>query len=137
MRSTWSILAVMGLVAPSVGFYQKYNYTGCYSSLGANFIDQGQFKFQSPGHCRQVCNAGNHSVYGLTNGWNCFCGDELPSLQSQVDENLCDRRCPGYYFLMCGSAETFSVWANLTVLEGPLAVSSPNSDVKDGMGELR
>lgn len=47
---------------------------------------------------------------GLVNGTNCWCGTEIPSKDTQVDDDECSTPCSGYDKATCGGANLWEVW---------------------------
>lgn len=76
-------------------------YSGCYSS-STGLSDQGSYTYQTPSYCQPICVAKNQAVFGLSQGSNCWCGDELPPASSKVDDSNCNAPCNGYGQDDCG-----------------------------------
>lgn len=70
---------------------------GCFSSFKSS-ANLGKSTFQSVGLCKTGCGSAGFSVFGLTNGTNCLCGneDDIPAADTKVDDALCDEPCPGF-----------------------------------------
>ncbi|QIX00369.1 hypothetical protein AMS68_005886 [Peltaster fructicola] len=82
---------------------------GCYSSsTGLSYADT--YTYQSSGHCVPLCTSKGAAVVGLTNGSDCWCGDELPPVTSQADNSKCSTTCSGYNTEQCGASGYFTVW---------------------------
>jgi len=84
-------------------------YSGCYSS-STGLSDQGSYTYQTPSYCQPICVAKNQAVFGLSQGSNCWCGDELPPASSKVDDSNCNAPCNGYGQDDCGGTNYFSVY---------------------------
>lgn len=60
----------------------------------------------------------------LTGGSTCYCGDELPALDNQVDQTNCNSPCQGYDLETCGGIGYWQVY--LTGLSGDVT-TAPNA----------
>lgn len=105
---------------------QSPSYQGCYSS------DQGLTYnntniYQSSGACHNVCDPLGKAVMAMTGGNECFCGDAMPPLSTQVDDSKCSQSCGGwtpdncmFSQLVCRDCANLqrriSVWINAGVL---------------------
>jgi cell wall integrity and stress response component len=67
---------------------------GCYAT-GIPLENHGDYNFRSPGNCQLVCLQEGKNVMGLSDGVNCWCGDEIPAKEWQVDNKTCDTTCAG------------------------------------------
>jgi cell wall integrity and stress response component len=65
----------------------------------------------------------------ITGGSTCYCGDELPSLDQEVDLSHCDSKCAGYGLSTCGGIGFWQVY--LTGLTGDVQ-TAPNSTTSTG-----
>lgn len=65
--------------------------------------NQGSYKYQSSGYCSGICTSLNQGVVGLSDGNVCWCGDELPPLESKVLDSKCNTPCQGYGLETCTS----------------------------------
>ncbi|KAL4890025.1 WSC domain-containing protein [Aspergillus ambiguus] len=92
-------------------------YVGCYSSAGS-LENEGGYKFQSPGYCLKVCNYVEKPVMAMTDGTNCYCGDEMPSSDASVSDSECNVPCAGWPDDMCGGKHAWSVYTNDSGNEG-------------------
>lgn len=81
---------------------------GCYSS-SAPMTDQGPWTYQTSGYCQPICVGQNKPVMATTNGSNCWCGDQLPALDTKVDSSQCNTPCNGYDQEMCTYANSHQV----------------------------
>ncbi|GFF39700.1 WSC domain protein, putative [Aspergillus lentulus] len=83
---------------------------GCFSD-SAPLVDQGPYTYQSNGYCQQLClKTNNNLVFALTKGSNCLCGNELPAKSAKTADSNCNVKCAGWPDVMCGGANTFSVY---------------------------
>ncbi|KXL49870.1 hypothetical protein M433DRAFT_300 [Acidomyces richmondensis BFW] len=85
------------------------SYSGCYSS-STGLSDQGSYTYQTPSYCQPICIGKNQAVFGLSQGSNCWCGNELPPASSKVDDSNCNTPCNGYGLDDCGGTNYFSVY---------------------------
>lgn len=70
-------------------------YQGCYSSA-ASMTSVGTYMYQSSGYCSTQCSNKNSPSMALTNGNDCYCGDEIPADSDKVDDTKCNTACTGY-----------------------------------------
>lgn len=96
---------------------------GCYSKPDP-LTSQGTYTFQSSGYCQGVCVALNKAVMGTTGGSDCYCGDELPALDVEVDSSNCQTPCDGFGTQNCGGIGFWQIY--LTGLTGNVE-TAPNS----------
>lgn len=90
------------LLAPSPVNAITYNastHVDCYSSLPSNFIDNGTWTYQSSGYCQEQCVPLGYSVMAMTNGNDCWCGNELPANSTKTD--TCTKSCDGWQADAC------------------------------------
>jgi cell wall integrity and stress response component len=83
-------------------------YSGCFSD-SRPMIDHGPYDFQSQGNCQRICYTLGNFVMGLGNGTDCWCGDELPSVSSKVDDSQCNTPCAGYGSQTCTTLCIFNL----------------------------
>lgn len=67
---------------------------GCFET-GTPLSNFGYYAFQSPGNCQLVCIEEGKNVLGLANGVDCWCGNEIPAKEWQVDNSTCSTTCKG------------------------------------------
>lgn len=96
---------------------------GCYQSAG-NLVKANTNTYQTSGLCQQTCGNEAHAVMATTGGSTCYCGDELPALDQEVDIAKCNSPCQGYDPEMCGGIGAWTVY--LTGLGGDVQ-TQPNS----------
>ncbi|KAJ9603652.1 Protein SLG1 [Cladophialophora chaetospira] len=96
---------------------------GCYQHPDPLAV-QADYDFQTSGYCQQQCVALGKSVMAITGGSTCYCGDEIPALDQEVDETKCDSICAGYGQQTCGGLGFWQVY--LTGLTGNVQ-TAPNS----------
>lgn len=77
---------------------------GCFSS-SQPLKDQGEATYQTSGYCQPLCVDAGYAVMALSEGSNCWCGDELPAEDTLVDDDKCDTPCDGYDKEMCKSQQ--------------------------------
>jgi len=74
---------------------------GCYDNKGKT-TNAGTNTYQSQGNCQQVCIKLSKTVFALTQGNLCYCGDSLPSTgkssfsEDDFQSSDCDTPCFGY-----------------------------------------
>ena len=108
LSALWSTLWSSGVIADAP--LNDPTFVGCFSSstpLSKNSV----YNYQSSGHCWGVCSAINKPVLGLSDGDECWCGDELPAANSKVAGSLCSTPCNGYDLEDC----TLSCWQPDTI----------------------
>ncbi|OJD19712.1 hypothetical protein AJ78_00335 [Emergomyces pasteurianus Ep9510] len=81
---------------------------GCYKS-SKPLVDDGEYTWQSIGHCQGICVKIKKPVMALHKGSNCFCGDQLPRESDQITMDKCKTPCNGWPDDMCGGNETYHV----------------------------
>ncbi|KIW02854.1 uncharacterized protein PV09_05908 [Verruconis gallopava] len=82
---------------------------GCYSTPEP-MVDHGPYLFQSKGNCQPICYELDKAVMGLVNGTNCWCGDLIPPVTTQVDNSSCNTPCSGIDTEMCGGDNFWTVY---------------------------
>jgi cell wall integrity and stress response component len=73
---------------------------GCYET-GTPLENHGDYNFRSPGNCQLVCLQENKNVMALSDGVNCWCGDEIPAKEWIVPNSTCDTTCSGDKTVRC------------------------------------
>ncbi|EXJ88884.1 hypothetical protein A1O3_01948 [Capronia epimyces CBS 606.96] len=96
---------------------------GCYQHPNP-LVEQGTWTFQTSGYCQTQCVGLNKAVMAITGGSTCYCGDELPSLDQEVDKSKCDSPCNGFDQQTCGGLGYWQVY--LTGLTADID-TAPNS----------
>lgn len=84
---------------------------GCFET-GTPLDNYGSYKFQSPGNCQLICLQLGKDVMGLSDGENCWCGDEIPAKDWQVKNDTCGTSCSGDDSSGCGGKDV--LWVVLT-----------------------
>jgi cell wall integrity and stress response component len=84
---------------------------GCFET-GLPLENHGPYNFQSPGNCQLVCLQLDKDVMGLSDGENCWCGDEIPAKEWQVKNDTCSTTCSGDDTTGCGGKNL--LWVVLT-----------------------
>jgi len=87
-------------------------------------IEDNTNTFQTSGSCQIACGNKNYAVMAITGGSTCYCGDEFPPLDKQVDESKCDEPCQGFDQQTCGGIGYWQIY--LTGLSGDVD-TAPNS----------
>ena len=96
---------------------------GCYQHPDP-LTDQGDYNFQTSGYCQTQCANLGKAVMAITGGSTCYCGDEIPALDQEVDPTKCNTICAGYGDQFCGGIGFWQVY--LTGLTGNVE-TAPNS----------
>ncbi|CBX98181.1 similar to WSC domain-containing protein [Plenodomus lingam JN3] len=85
---------------------------GCFATP-TPLENHGPYEFQTPGNCQLVCISLNKNVMALSDGENCWCGDQIPAQEWQTDNSTCTTPCRGdKENSECGGAG--AVWVVLT-----------------------
>ncbi|KAF1839750.1 hypothetical protein BDW02DRAFT_8586 [Decorospora gaudefroyi] len=84
---------------------------GCFET-GTPLENHGDYDFQSPGNCQLICIEQKKNVMGLSDGVNCWCGDEIPAKEWQTGNDTCSTTCSGDDTSLCGGKG--SLWVVLT-----------------------
>ncbi|KAM0717020.1 hypothetical protein Q7P37_006872 [Cladosporium fusiforme] len=126
------LLSAAFISSTSAQGLRTMKYQGCYSS-STPLTDQGEDIYQTSGLCQPICVKKNQAVLGLTEGSNCYCGDEFPSEDDKVDDDKCDTHCNGYEDEMCGGHKYWSVYTsgtknNVDSYEGDSSSSATTKD---------
>lgn len=69
--------------------------TTCYSDSG-DLKSLGTSKYASTELCAKQCSDRGAPVAAVSGGNECWCGDEVPSEDSKVDEEKCNTKCNGW-----------------------------------------
>ncbi|KIW69047.1 hypothetical protein PV04_04948 [Phialophora macrospora] len=96
---------------------------GCYDHPDPLTV-QADYDFQSSGYCQTQCVELNKPVMAITGGSTCYCGDEIPALDQEVDPKNCNTVCAGYGLSTCGGIGYWQVY--LTGLTGDVE-TAPNT----------
>jgi cell wall integrity and stress response component len=67
---------------------------GCFE-IGTPLTNYGSYRYQSPGNCQFLCLQEGKNVLGLSNGFDCWCGDKIPAEDWKVDNGTCSTTCGG------------------------------------------
>ncbi|KAF2018496.1 hypothetical protein BU24DRAFT_172198 [Aaosphaeria arxii CBS 175.79] len=84
---------------------------GCFKT-SVPLEDHGPWRFQSEGNCQQICLQLGKNVMGLSEGTNCWCGDQIPPKSAKVANSSCETTCSGIDTDFCGGADHY--WVDLT-----------------------
>lgn len=90
-------------------------YQGCYSSSYPLYTNSSlsPYIYQSSGWCQEQCGTyAQKAVFGLTDGSDCWCGNELPANSTKVSDDECNVGCQGYGTQDCGGTDTWSVYTS-------------------------
>ncbi|OAX79845.1 hypothetical protein ACJ72_05832 [Emergomyces africanus] len=105
---------------------------GCYKS-SKPLVDDGEYTWQSIGHCQEICVGMKLPVMALFKGSNCFCGDQLPRESDKTTMDKCNVPCNGWPDDTCGGKDAYHVhltgWMrekNVPVLGGKSTSDSSN-----------
>ncbi|RVX75199.1 hypothetical protein B0A52_00551 [Exophiala mesophila] len=82
---------------------------GCYASPDP-LEEFGDATYQSSGYCQVNCTGLAQPVMAITGGSTCFCGDEIPPKDQEVDPSNCDSVCGGYGEQTCGGLGYWQVY---------------------------
>ncbi|EEA24014.1 WSC domain protein [Talaromyces marneffei ATCC 18224] len=102
--------------------YNASHHVDCYSSLPSNFVDNGTWTYQSSGYCQQRCVPMGYSVMAMTNGNDCWCGNELPANSTKTDS--CTESCDGWQNDACGGKNAYDVYLTGLTPNVPIADSA-------------
>ena len=111
---------VIANAATSVWAQSPQTPEGCYSSQDT-LQDQGYYKFQASGYCKNLCSGMNKPVFALSQGSHCYCGTELPPSSTKVGDDQCNINCLGYPEEQCGGTNTFQVFLSGVTDSAPTA----------------
>lgn len=73
---------------------------GCFET-GTPLENHGDYTYRSPGNCQLICIEKKKAVMGLSDGVNCWCGDEIPAKEWATDNSTCDTTCSGDKTVLC------------------------------------
>ncbi|KAF2641501.1 hypothetical protein P280DRAFT_479882 [Massarina eburnea CBS 473.64] len=89
---------------------------GCFATgkpyTGTPLEDHGPGPFITSGECQFICLGLEKNVLGLSEGNRCWCGDELPPLNTKVSNTSCSTGCAGSDSDNCGGAS--KLWVMTT-----------------------
>lgn len=77
------------------GPFRALEYFGCFKDA-TPMKDEGMYKFMTSGLCQKVCYQAKSAVMGMTDGYSCWCGANLPAEDTAVANDTCSTSCPGY-----------------------------------------
>jgi cell wall integrity and stress response component len=102
--ATTFVALLMASTCHALDGAQNPTLQGCYSS------DQGLTYnntniYQSRGACQLVCFPMGKAVMAMTGGNECYCGDEMPPLSTEVDISKCSAACVGWTPDNCMSSQ--------------------------------
>jgi WSC domain len=93
-----------------------WGYAGCFSDdlnnralTGVTFANIGNHEVTNT-KCINYCGAKGFSIAGTEFGGQCFCGNELSSTSSKLDESSCNMPCEGDGTQTCGGDLALSVF---------------------------
>ena len=82
---------------------------GCYSSIPSNFISQGEYTWQSSGHCTDLCSS--YQYFALSNNI-CYCGNSFnDNSSSKLSDSQCSIACNGFPQETCGGQGVYNIFA--------------------------
>ncbi|KAJ5224448.1 uncharacterized protein N7469_007951 [Penicillium citrinum] len=111
-----SLLLVVGSVSAKSFHHMAIHrrsggsFVGCFSSKGS-LGDSTSYTFQSTGWCSDHCSGKSKSVYAMTGGSDCLCGDSTPPSSDKVSNSKCDTDCQGFPDDKCGGDGFYSVYS--------------------------
>ena len=94
----------------------------CYSDPGM-LKNTNTSTYQTDGLCQVTCTGLNAPVMAITGGSTCYCGSQIPSLDTQVASSNCNSPCNGFGTKTCGGIGFWQVY--LTGLTGDVQ-TTPN-----------
>lgn len=109
---------------------------GCYSKPDP-LVEQGSYTFQTSGYCQTQCVNMQKAVMAITGGSTCYCGNELPALDLEVDDSKCNSPCDGFDQQNCGGLGYWQLYlTGLTadVDTAPNSTSSTPTSTQDSQG---
>jgi len=120
---TTSVSAQSSATATATNAPKAITTLGCYNAPDP-LTSQGDYTFQTSGYCQGVCVQLNKPVMAITGGSTCYCGDELPALDTEVALSNCNSPCNGYSQQTCGGIGYWQIY--LTGLTADVE-TAPNS----------
>jgi hypothetical protein len=94
---------------------------GCWSDSssdrvlsGIEFANVGQHSVTNT-KCIQYCAAKGYSVAGTEFGGQCFCGNQLASSSTELEDSECDMPCEGDSTQICGGGNALTVYKSNSV----------------------
>merc|ERR1712110_103623 len=119
----WKILPTMKLLSCLFSInslIEGFNDGKCYKDNGADrilphkaFDGQGNTwkAINQKSECIQVCGNVGFSLAGVQNGWQCFCGDDVPDSSLIKDDVDCQAKiCPGNPDEFCGGGHRMIIY---------------------------
>ena len=94
-------------------FYDKVDYLGCFQDNFKQRIFNGSRirlpKSNSPHECVKYCLQRKFALAGVQYGFWCECGNTV-SQKSRIDEEKCNKNCPGDEERNCGGKLTMNIY---------------------------
>jgi cell wall integrity and stress response component len=104
---------------------------GCYDDAGS-LTEFGDAIYQTSGYCQSNCTGLEKPVMAIIGGSTCFCGDELPAKNHEVDDSKCNSICMGFGEQTCGGLGYFRLYltgltANVKTAPNDTTSSAPSA----------
>jgi cell wall integrity and stress response component len=131
LTAAFALLSAPAAAQTSVAPPSAITTLGCYDSADP-LKEFGDARFQTSGYCQVNCTELAKPVMAIIGGTTCFCGDEIPPLDHEVDISKCDTICSGYGDQNCGGIGYWQVYltgltANVQTAPNDTSSSTANS----------
>ena len=110
-------------------------FIGCHKdSFEARLLTGSISKSQenSKKHCIEKCQKEGYSIAGMQFGIECFCGEKSTKdlTNFKVENDKCNKKCPGAPSEICGGYLTMNVYytGNVPSKPGPSVLPAPGND---------
>lgn len=106
---------------PTVAEIKGAEYVGCYQN-GAQLeilTMTNTYDFDlTPELCRNVCQQATAVYFGMQNGYDCFCGEQVEPIAVSADESECDEECNGATSVLCGGNARVNIYSITSTVAG-------------------
>jgi len=91
----------------------SYTHLGCWED-GSNHILASTYGFDNgmtPELCRNICSLQKCNMFGVENGYHCYCGNSIEPFANSATDDACTRTCWGAKDVICGGAGRMNVYS--------------------------
>lgn len=90
-----------------------YTHLGCWQD-GSNHILSVTANFDNgmtPELCRNVCSIASCNMFGVENGYHCYCGNSIEAFAVSATDDSCTATCWGAKDVICGAGQRMNVYS--------------------------
>jgi hypothetical protein len=98
---------------PTVAALDGYTHLGCYQDGSDNILgvtskyDNGM----TPELCRNVCSLASVGIFGVENGYQCYCDSTIANFAVTAPAAECTEKCWGSSAALCGGGRRINVYS--------------------------